>query len=155
MEGKKEGRKEGSPGWGSWCPDERRFAGDPCGSSLREENRCSTDSSAIPLSSLAPNPTLLGPTTPSPSFSHQTRRPTVQTRTERTSADENRKFSRGSSSLRRDGVKARCWHKFRITYWLTICILIALTIGSSWSWLLWAFLQFKMFPFTSSRLDRE
>lgn len=65
-----------------WCPDERWFAGDPCGSSLREENRCSTDSSAIPLSSLARNPTLLGPTTPSPSFSHQPCLKYTETRTE-------------------------------------------------------------------------
>lgn len=64
------------------CPDERWFTGDPCGSSLREENRCSTDSSAIPLSSFTRNPTLLGPTTPASSFSHRIHRGMAWTRIE-------------------------------------------------------------------------
>lgn len=75
------------------------------GSSLREENRCSTDSSAIPLSSLAPNPTLSA--WPYDSLSVLLPPYASHRRTDKDGASVCGWKQKVSGSLRRDGVKTR------------------------------------------------
>lgn len=75
------------------------------GSSLREENRCSTDSSAIPLSSLAPNPTLSA--WPYDSLSVLLPPYASHRRTDKDGASVCGWKQKVSGPLRRDGVKAR------------------------------------------------